>query len=48
MEAPLTVQLGGADEHALADAAKVSKELGFNEINLNCGTLIAHTVDEHQ
>lgn len=37
VEHPVTVQLGGADENALATSAKISEDIGFQGINLNCG-----------
>jgi tRNA-dihydrouridine synthase A len=36
-EQPLAIQLGGADPHALARAAKLAQHHGFAEINLNVG-----------
>lgn len=36
-EHPLALQLGGADPAALADAARIGEDLGFDEINLNVG-----------
>ncbi len=36
-ERPLALQLGGAEPAALAAAAAVGRELGFDEINLNVG-----------
>ncbi len=36
-ESPLAVQLGGSDPQALARAAKVGADYGYDEINLNVG-----------
>jgi tRNA-dihydrouridine synthase A len=36
-EHPVALQLGGADPRALAEAARVGADLGFDEINLNVG-----------
>jgi len=36
-ERPLALQLGGADAHALAEAARIGEAFGYDEINLNCG-----------
>jgi tRNA-dihydrouridine synthase A len=36
-EHPLAVQLGGSDPAALAEAAKICADLGYDEINLNVG-----------
>lgn len=36
-EAPVALQLGGADPVALAEASKVAEAAGFCEVNLNCG-----------
>jgi len=36
-EHPLALQLGGADPTALAEAARIGEDLGFDEINLNVG-----------
>jgi tRNA-dihydrouridine synthase A len=36
-EQPLALQLGGADPVALAAAARIGEDLGFDEINLNVG-----------
>src|SRR5437667_3251900 len=36
-EHPLAVQLGGSDPRALAQAARICAELGYDEINLNVG-----------
>ncbi len=36
-EHPLAVQLGGSDALELARAARICAELGFDEVNLNCG-----------
>jgi tRNA-dihydrouridine synthase A len=37
VEHPLALQLGGADPAALAAAARIGEDLGFDEINLNVG-----------
>lgn len=36
-EHPIAIQLGGSDKRALADAAKIAEDAGFDEINLNLG-----------
>ncbi|MGL5362200.1 MAG: tRNA dihydrouridine(20/20a) synthase DusA [Bosea sp. (in: a-proteobacteria)] len=36
-EHPVALQLGGNDPAALAQAAKIAADLGYDEINLNCG-----------
>jgi tRNA-dihydrouridine synthase A len=36
-EHPVAVQLGGSDPRALAEAARVCADLGYDEINLNVG-----------
>ena len=36
-EHPVALQLGGSDPNLLAQASRISAELGFDEINLNCG-----------
>ncbi|MDB5478156.1 MAG: yjbN [Alphaproteobacteria bacterium] len=36
-EHPVALQLGGIDSVALAKAARIGQEFGYNEINLNCG-----------
>src|ERR1700723_3750865 len=36
-EHPLALQLGGADPRALAACARITADLGFDEINLNAG-----------
>src|ERR1700680_3812830 len=36
-EHPLAVQLGGSDPRALAQAARICADRGFDEINLNVG-----------
>ena len=36
-EHPLALQLGGADPHDLAQAARIGAERGYDEINLNVG-----------
>lgn len=34
---PIVIQLGGNDPSSLGAAAQLCKEMGYNEINLNCG-----------
>src|SRR3954470_15758238 len=36
-EHPVALQLGGSDPAALAQSARIAEELGYDEINLNCG-----------
>jgi tRNA-dihydrouridine synthase A len=36
-EHPLALQLGGSDPAGLAAAARIGAEMGYDEINLNCG-----------
>jgi tRNA-dihydrouridine synthase A len=36
-EHPLALQLGGSEPAALAAAARIGAEMGYDEINLNCG-----------
>jgi tRNA-dihydrouridine synthase A len=36
-EHPVALQLGGSEPKALAEAARIGAELGYDEINLNCG-----------
>ncbi len=36
-EHPVALQLGGSEPAALADCARLSADLGYAEINLNCG-----------
>jgi tRNA-dihydrouridine synthase A len=36
-EHPLALQLGGSDPQQLAAAARIGADLGYDEINLNCG-----------
>lgn len=36
-EHPLALQLGGSDPQELAQAAQLGAEVGYDEINLNCG-----------
>jgi tRNA-dihydrouridine synthase A len=36
-EHPIAVQLGGSDPEALAQAAKICTDLGYDEVNLNVG-----------
>ncbi len=36
-EHPVALQLGGSEPEALAHAAKLGQQVGYDEINLNCG-----------
>jgi len=36
-EQPVAVQLGGADPHELAEAARICADFGYGEVNLNVG-----------
>jgi tRNA-dihydrouridine synthase A len=36
-EHPVALQLGGSDPRELARAARIGEQLGYDEINLNCG-----------
>jgi tRNA-dihydrouridine synthase A len=36
-EHPVALQLGGSEPKALAEAARIGADLGYDEINLNCG-----------
>src|ERR1700751_2216078 len=36
-EHPVALQLGGAEPGRLAEAARIGAEVGYDEINLNCG-----------
>jgi len=36
-EHPVALQLGGSEAEALARAARIGEEFGYDEINLNCG-----------
>jgi tRNA-dihydrouridine synthase A len=36
-EHPVALQLGGSEPGALASAARIGEEFGYDEINLNCG-----------
>jgi len=36
-EHPVALQLGGSEPQALAEAAKIGADYGYDEINLNCG-----------
>ena len=36
-EHPVALQLGGSDPAALAEAARIGEDWGYDEINLNCG-----------
>lgn len=37
MEHPITLQLGGSDPKALADASMIGEDFGYDDINLNVG-----------
>lgn len=37
VEQPLALQLGGSDPALLAQAARIARDWGYDEINLNCG-----------
>src|SRR3546814_8503647 len=37
VEHPVALQVGGSEPGRLAQAARIGAELGFDEINLNCG-----------
>ncbi|MGH8083961.1 MAG: tRNA dihydrouridine(20/20a) synthase DusA [Lysobacter sp.] len=37
IEHPVALQLGGSEPELLAQAARIGAEVGFDEINLNCG-----------
>lgn len=37
VEHPVALQLGGSDQAALAAAARIGADFGYDEINLNCG-----------
>ena len=37
VEQPLALQLGGSDPAALAQAARIAADWGYDEVNLNCG-----------
>ena len=36
-EHPVAIQLGGSDAKELAACAKIAEDLGYDEVNLNCG-----------
>ncbi|MCW5772062.1 MAG: tRNA dihydrouridine(20/20a) synthase DusA, partial [Rhodospirillaceae bacterium] len=36
-ERPVALQLGGADPAAMAEAARLAEDLGYDEVNINCG-----------
>jgi len=36
-EHPVAIQLGGSDANDLAASAKIAEDLGYDEVNLNCG-----------
>ena len=36
-EHPVVLQLGGSDPSAMAEAARVAEEFGYDEVNINCG-----------
>ncbi|MGL4812883.1 MAG: tRNA dihydrouridine(20/20a) synthase DusA [Beijerinckiaceae bacterium] len=37
VEHPVALQLGGSDPAALAQAARIGEDYGYDEVNLNCG-----------
>jgi len=37
VEHPIALQLGGSDPAQLAEATKIAKDYGYDEVNLNCG-----------
>ena len=37
VEHPVALQLGGSDPQALAEAAKIAQDYGYDEVNINCG-----------
>jgi tRNA-dihydrouridine synthase A len=36
-EHPVALQLGGSERHALASAARIGEDFGYDEINMNVG-----------
>ena len=36
VEHPVVCQLGGSDPKALGESAKIVRDLGYDELNLNC------------
>ncbi len=44
-EHPVAVQLGGSDPRALAQAAAICADLGYDEVNLNVGCPSARVAD---
>jgi len=36
-EHPVALQLGGADPAAMAECARLAQDLGYDEVNINCG-----------
>src|SRR3546814_8144205 len=36
-EEPMALQLGGSEPQALAESARLGRQWGYDEINLNCG-----------
>src|SRR3546814_13843499 len=36
-EEPVALQLGGSEPQALAESARLGRQWGYDEINLNCG-----------
>ena len=41
-EKPLALQVGGSDKKELSEVAKISEDLGYDEINLNLGLSLIH------
>ncbi|MBB3061913.1 tRNA dihydrouridine(20/20a) synthase DusA [Microbulbifer rhizosphaerae] len=37
VEQPLALQIGGSDPRELAECARIAEQLGYSEVNLNCG-----------
>src|SRR5262245_15018091 len=37
LEHPVALQLGGADPAAMAECARLAQDLGYDEVNINCG-----------
>lgn len=37
VEHPVALQLGGSDPVAMAEAAKIAEDYGYDEVNINCG-----------
>ena len=39
-EKPVALQVGGSDKKELSEVAKISEDLGYDEINLNLGAQV--------